>query len=420
MQYRASPNVVLSLGSKEALRGSVGYGPYCTSEVDRKVDHNALKKVENVRPMSNMSFHYRLPDASQRSTPKLSTYAYALCSQRCLRDLDDERYKGFRPLNIPELFVSSGFASLPEICWSAIFLGLAGPDCAVQRTTSTQKPRLQGRKTRSGATAQSQEIDEAFSIKSAYRVSKEFDFAARGASALRNRASVVVPLTFLLKDREMETASGRPPVFTQDSVKKTSLTDPSNTPPDLPYMGKEAEAVQLAPWTRHWLPFSGLIIAAILQAGLFAGSLYIWRHPITKPLSKYVSGKLSVKAFNLLVSIAGSVIGGAAAFGVAVGARSFLSRKIVNDGISLHAYDGLWAIGNAGMARRISRYAILPLLIYVLANSASSAVIAVWSASPETANKRFNLNYVVPLTSPKFVLFLPLVFPASFFSAESN
>ncbi|KAM0747597.1 hypothetical protein T439DRAFT_92568 [Meredithblackwellia eburnea MCA 4105] len=152
--------------------------------------------------------------------------------------------------------------------------------------------------------------------------------------------------------------------------------------------------VRLGPWEHHWLPLIGLMIAVTLQASLFGGSLYIWRYPIERPLGRYLFGKVTVKYYNFAVSVAGAVINGAAVFGLAVGARSYISRLLLGRGITLHGYDSLWAIGNGGIARRISRYAIIPIILYFLTNLSASAVNAVWVVGNEQVTTSFNLSYV--------------------------
>ncbi|KAM0755501.1 hypothetical protein T439DRAFT_351287 [Meredithblackwellia eburnea MCA 4105] len=177
-------------------------------------------------------------------------------------------------------------------------------------------------------------------------------------------------------------------------------TQPDGTTPmlDRSRESSEKEAdpspVQLGPWEHHWLPLLGLIIAVFLQASLFGGSLYIWRNPIERPLGRYLLGKVTVKYFNFAVSVAGAVINGAAVFGLAVGARSYISRRLLGNGITLHGYDSLWAIGNGGIGRRISRYAILPIILYILSNLSASAVNAVWVVGNEQVSTPFTLSYV--------------------------
>ncbi|KAM0756075.1 hypothetical protein T439DRAFT_351799 [Meredithblackwellia eburnea MCA 4105] len=159
------------------------------------------------------------------------------------------------------------------------------------------------------------------------------------------------------------------------------------------YNDKASEAVKLAPWSRQWWPFVGLLVSTVLQSLLFAASLWVWWRPIARPISKFLFPLFTVKTFNLIVSFGGAIIGGAAAFGVAVGARSFLSQRLVGTGISLLAYDSLWAVGNSGIARRLSKHAIIPLIIYILLNTASSAVVAIWTAGNESVSKPVTMIY---------------------------
>lgn len=74
----------------------------------------------------------------------------------------------------------------------------------------------------------------------------------------------------------------------------------------------------------------------------------------------------------MLVSVIGSVIAGMSAYGISVGARSYLSHKLVTDGATLASFEQLFAIGQVGLVRKFSLGGLLPLLMFALASSSRS------------------------------------------------
>ncbi|KAK4703169.1 hypothetical protein P7C70_g3049, partial [Phenoliferia sp. Uapishka_3] len=112
------------------------------------------------------------------------------------------------------------------------------------------------------------------------------------------------------------------------------------------------------------------------------------------------SGSFSAPTYSELL-ILSLRPGGAAAFGVMVGARSFLSRALVGDGITLHLYDSVWALGNGALPRRLSKYAAFPVLIYLLHTASSSAVVAIYTASNEQVSANFGLPYPTIFANPE-------------------
>lgn len=69
--------------------------------------------------------------------------------------------------------------------------------------------------------------------------------------------------------------------------------------------------------------------------------------------------------------VVGSVVAGASSYGISVGARSYLSHKLVTSGVTLANFEALFAIGQAGLVRKLTASGIVPLILFALASSSA-------------------------------------------------
>ncbi|KAM0754291.1 hypothetical protein T439DRAFT_354010 [Meredithblackwellia eburnea MCA 4105] len=173
-------------------------------------------------------------------------------------------------------------------------------------------------------------------------------------------------------------------------------------PPSIKDGKEQSHPVNLAPWAKVRLPVVGLIIAVVLQGILMISALALWKNPTERPVGARLMGGLSTKGYNVLVSICGAIVNGAATFGLAVGARSYLSQKLLGNGVNLHEYDSLWAVGNGGLGRRLTRYAAVPLVLYIFANLASTAINGIFVATNTQVTTNFKLGYSDPQANPAY------------------
>ncbi|KAK4704278.1 hypothetical protein P7C70_g1937, partial [Phenoliferia sp. Uapishka_3] len=154
------------------------------------------------------------------------------------------------------------------------------------------------------------------------------------------------------------------------------------------------DGVALAPWKHNSFALIGLGCALLLQGALLAVAIYITRHPVLRPTALPIFSTVSLKSFNVIVVVVGSVISGCSAYGISVGARSYLSHKLVTKGVSLANFEELFAVGNVGLVRKLSFGSLLPLVMFILASSASSALVGTFSAATEHQILDFSLYYV--------------------------
>ncbi|KAL8278901.1 hypothetical protein RQP46_008772 [Phenoliferia psychrophenolica] len=147
----------------------------------------------------------------------------------------------------------------------------------------------------------------------------------------------------------------------------TGSGDPSYPPTTF------AASKPMARWGYRNSRFYLSVLAAFLQTVLLAGSIYLSARPWVHPSSEHI-GSVSVKTFNVMVSVLGAIISAISAMSLAIGARSFISGRLATQGISLGVYESVRQIGEARLPWRVnSSLAIAPVLVFALANLAAPA-----------------------------------------------
>ncbi|KAL8286963.1 hypothetical protein RQP46_003969 [Phenoliferia psychrophenolica] len=140
------------------------------------------------------------------------------------------------------------------------------------------------------------------------------------------------------------------------------------------------------------------ILAAVLQTILFAGSIYVAVHPWVMPSGNFISSssgqaKLNAKEYNVLVSLVGAAISAVAGLALAIGAKCFIARSLASNGISLEAYETLRKIGESRLPSRASVYALAPVVLFLISNSAAPAVISIWQAGSSHVDLTIETNF---------------------------
>ncbi|KAL8293117.1 hypothetical protein RQP46_000811 [Phenoliferia psychrophenolica] len=148
---------------------------------------------------------------------------------------------------------------------------------------------------------------------------------------------------------------------------------------------REGSGVVLAPWAHTSSALIGLGFALLLQGALLAVAIFLTRNPILRPTALPLFSTVTIKSFNVIVVVIGSVIAGASSYGISIGARSYLSHKLVT---------ALFAVGQVGLVRKASVAGVVPLVLFALASSASSALVGTFTAATEHQVLDFSLRYV--------------------------
>ncbi|KAL8286964.1 hypothetical protein RQP46_003970 [Phenoliferia psychrophenolica] len=153
-----------------------------------------------------------------------------------------------------------------------------------------------------------------------------------------------------------------------------------------------------ARWKHQTAMLAIPILAAVLQTALLVGSIYVAVHPWVMPYDEHIAswnfdGKITVKEYNVFISLVGAGISAIAGLALAIGAKCHIARELASRGISLEAYETLRKIGESRLPSRASVYALAPAALFLLSNSAAPAIISIWQAGTGQVNVDLQWNF---------------------------
>lgn len=150
-------------------------------------------------------------------------------------------------------------------------------------------------------------------------------------------------------------------------------------------------------WQSDWKDYPSLLLSAILLLGWIVAALQLATTKRILPLN-YFQGRfgdlLNHGNYNIVISIAGSVIGAIVAWGLSQGFKHLLRTAMLrNKGVGLRQYEVLNKLASNGILYRFQSGALAALALFVATNQFSAATQAAFG----TSLAKYNLSVPAPL-----------------------
>ncbi|KAM0755975.1 hypothetical protein T439DRAFT_320669 [Meredithblackwellia eburnea MCA 4105] len=194
-------------------------------------------------------------------------------------------------------------------------------------------------------------------------------------------------------------AQNRPPTHPNDNEKGSSFASadytslPAGVVPNNPYLTSTQVSgpVVLSPWHHQTMPVLVVSLAIALVAGSLAGGAYLALNPVLRPSGDLLFPHITLKNFNVAITFCANIVGVVAGMGIAYGARSHLSRKLVHSGVDLGEYMDWMNLSQAGLPRKASLRALLALAVFGIMNVWGSSFNAIFAAATD-GNKNVTIS----------------------------